>query len=117
MQTSNEKYDFTAIGQAIKQARESKGITREQVAEIFELAPRYIMSIENAGQHPSLQKFYEMVKLFDISVDQFFFPDKTDSRSTQRRQLDVMLDSIDERDLAVITATVKAMQEMKGTGE
>jgi ribosome-binding protein aMBF1 (putative translation factor) len=28
-----QKYDFKAIGQAIKAARENKGITREQLAE------------------------------------------------------------------------------------
>lgn len=52
-----EKYDFKAIGQAIKQARLDKNWTREQLAQMVDLAPRYIMSIENRGQHPSLQVF------------------------------------------------------------
>ena len=55
------------------------------------IAPRYIASIENSGQHPSLQIFYELVTRYDISVDQFFFPDKTAEKSTQRRQLDTLL--------------------------
>jgi ribosome-binding protein aMBF1 (putative translation factor) len=49
MRDPNNKYDFKAIGQAVKAARESKGWTREQVAEMIDLAPRYIMSIENKG--------------------------------------------------------------------
>ncbi len=52
-----EKYDFMAIGQAIKEARLKRGWTREDLAQKVDLAPRYIMSIENKGQHPSFQVF------------------------------------------------------------
>ena len=112
-----EKFDMTAFGQAVKEARESLGLSREKLAEKLDLAPRYIMYIETRGQHPSLQKLYEIATLFNISIDQFFFPDNTESKTTHRRQLDAMLDSMDEKDLSVITATVKAMQESKTTRE
>ena len=67
---------------AIKKACESKGWTREVLAEKVNLVPRYIMFIENKGQHPSLQVFYELVTLFNISVDHFFFPDAIIEKST-----------------------------------
>ncbi len=51
------KYDFSAFGQAIKEARESKGWTQERLAQEVVLAPRYIMSIENKGQHLKLSGF------------------------------------------------------------
>ena len=81
------RFDFKAFGQAIKAARKAKGISRNQLADKMNIAPRYIASIENSGQHPSLQIFYELVTLLDVSVDQFFFPDKETDKSTQRRQL------------------------------
>jgi len=117
MRSPNEKFDFRAIGQAIKTARESKGWTREYVAEIVDLAPRYIMSIENTGQHPSFQVFFELITLFDISVDQYLFPNKRAKRDTRRRQLDTLLDDMDEKDLVVITATVKGLLEAKSAGK
>ena len=43
-------FDFTPIGQAIKKAREAKGMTREQLSGIIGYAPRHIQSIENEGQ-------------------------------------------------------------------
>jgi len=113
----NKKLDLTAFGQAVKKARESKRISREELAEMLNISPRHTQYIETRGQHPSLQKFYEIVTLFNISVDHFFFPDTTDSKTTQRRQLDAMLESMDEKELSVISATVKAMQEAKETGE
>ena len=44
-----ETFDFMALGQAIKKAREARGITREQLADILNIAPRHIQSIENEG--------------------------------------------------------------------
>ena len=113
----NDKLDLTAFGQAVKKARESKGMSREQLAEILDISARHTQYIETRGQHPSLQIFYEIVKLFDISADHYFFPDTSESRTTQRRQLDAMLDGMDEKELSVITATVRAMQGAKITGE
>jgi len=55
MRETTEICDFTALGQAIKKAREEKGWTKEDVAKILNLVPRYIQSLENEGQHPSLQ--------------------------------------------------------------
>ena len=112
-----QKLDLRAFGQAVKEAREVKGLSREKLAEILELSARHTQYIETRGQHPSLQKFYDIVRLFDISVDGFFFPDTTESRTTQRRQLDAMLDGMSEKELTVITATVKAMQKAKEAGE
>lgn len=113
----NKKLDLRAFGQAVKEARENKGLTREKLAEILDRSPRHTQYIETRGQHPSLQIFYEIVRLFNMSVDHYFFPDSAEAKSTQRRQLDAMLDSMDEKDLSVIFATAKAMQEAKSIGD
>ena len=42
-------FDFMPIGQAIKKAREARGMTREQLSGIIGYAPRHIQSIENEG--------------------------------------------------------------------
>ncbi len=38
-------FDFTPIGQAIKKAREARGMTREELSGIIGYAPRHIQSI------------------------------------------------------------------------
>lgn len=111
------KFDFLAIGQAIKAARKQKGWTREELAQEVDLAPRYIMSIENKGQHPSFQVFVDLMTLFNISVDQFLFTDTGKEKSTRRRQLDAELDELSEQDYIVMTATAKGIKEAKETGE
>lgn len=54
---NNFDFDFTPIGQAIKKAREARGMTREQLSGIIGYAPRHIQSIENEGQYPSIELF------------------------------------------------------------
>lgn len=117
MKRKIEKYDFKAFGQAIKAARKAKGISRNQLADQMHIAPRYIASIENSGQHPSLQIFYELVTLLDVSVDQFFFPDKETDKSTQRRQLESLLDNISDKGLQIVTATAKEIKEVETEDE
>ena len=112
-----EKYDFKAFGQAIKAARKAKGISRNQLADQMHIAPRYIASIENSGQHPSLQIFYELVTLLDVSVDQFFFPDKETDKSTQRRQLESLLDDMSDKGLRIVTSTAKEIQKVETEDE
>ena len=71
-------FDFTPIGQAIKKARTSHGMTREQLARIVDYDPRHLQAIENEGQYPSLELFIQLVTMFGVSVDEYIFPDNED---------------------------------------
>ena len=83
---SNFKFDFMPLGQAIKKARESKGMTREQLADIIGYAPRHIQAIENEGQHPSVDLLIQLLTMFDISADEYIFPGKESVRVHISRQ-------------------------------
>lgn len=117
MNKVNEAFDFMALGQAIKKAREAKGMTREQLAELLDIAPRHIQAIENEGQHPSFQLFIRLVTMFDISVDQYIFTDKVTAKSTLRRQIDAILDGFDDNELTVIEGTAKGICKARETEE
>lgn len=106
-------FDFKPIGKAIKKAREAKGITREQLSEKIDYAPRHIQAVENDGQIPSLQLFITLVRMFDISVDQYIFTEKSTGKSTARRQLDAMLDTLTDKELSVVEATVQGLCKAK----
>ena len=112
-------FDFTPIGQAIKKAREARGITREQLSGIIGYAPRHIQSIENEGQYPSIELFIQLITMFDVSVDEYIFPNKEVKKSSVRRRLDAQLNRLNDKELSVIEATVnglcKAKQETEGS--
>ena len=106
-------FDFTPIGQAIKKARTSQGMTREQLARIVDYEPRHLQAIENEGQYPSLELFIQLVTMFNISVDEYIFPQKEVKKSSVRRRLDAQLDILDDRELSVIEATVNGLCKAK----
>lgn len=97
-------YDLKAFGAAIKAARREYGDSHKKVSDELYISPRYLANIENKGQQLRLQVFYDLVTRYHISVDQFFFPDKAADKSTQRRQLDNLLDSMSDKGLRYVSA-------------
>ena len=112
MRKKEDKYDFRAFGLAIKQARIKQGLTREQVGAMIEIDPRYLTNIENKGQHPSLQIFFELMLRYNISVDQFLL-DTPAGKNTKRRQLDALLDDMSDNGIRIVTATAKEISEVE----
>ena len=111
----SDTFDFMTLGQAIKKAREAKKMTREQLAEILDVAPRHIQPIENEGQSPSFSLFDRLVTMFDISADQYLFADRTAEKTTLRRQIDSILDTFGDKELTIIEATAKGICKAKGS--
>ena len=114
MRKKEDKYDFRAFGLAIKEARKKQGLTREQVGAMIEIDPRYLTNIENKGQHPSLQVFYDLVSLLNISVDEFFLPASDLDKSTRRRQLEKQLDNLSDKDLIIMESVADGIIKSKG---
>lgn len=117
MYQDERKLDFKPLGMAIKKAREAKGWTQEYLAQLVDLTPRSIMYIENRGQHPRLNKFYLLVTLLDISVDQFFFPCSQEGADNRRKQIDVLLNDMEDKELIVIEATAEGLKKARETVE
>ena len=117
MRKKEDKYDFRAFGLAIKSARKKKNLTREQVGAMIEIDPRYLTNIENKGQHPSLQVFYDLVSLLNISVDEFFLPASDLDKSTRRRQLEKQLDNLSDKDLVIMESVADGIIKSKEVEE
>ena len=101
MRKTEDKYDFRAFGLAIKAARMKQGLTREQVG----------------AQHPSLQVFYDLVTLLNVSVDEIFLPTSDKVKSTRRRQLEQQLDTFDDKDMVVMESVAAGIIKSKEVGE
>ncbi|MCM1213360.1 MAG: helix-turn-helix transcriptional regulator [Lachnospiraceae bacterium] len=109
------QYNFKAFGAAIKAARTERKESRKKVGDEMFISPRYLANIENKGQHPSLQIFFELILRYNISVDQFLLktPPK---KNTQRRQLDAILDGMSDTGIRIVTATAKEIAEVETEG-
>ena len=111
-----EKYDFKAFGEAIKAARTGCRESRKKVCDEMYISPRYLANIENNGQHPSLQIFFELMLRYNISVDQFLLDTPTE-KGTNRRQLDALLDDMSDTGIRIVTAAAKEIIEVEKEGK
>lgn len=102
-------FDFTPIGLEIKNARESRKITRERLVEKLDISTRHLQAIEIEGRYPSLGLLVRLLTMFDIPIDRYIFPEKTSSKSAARKRLDILLDRLDENDLSIIEATAMGL--------
>ena len=113
MNQDERRFDFHGL--ALKQAREEKGWTQAYVAELVGKTDRTIMNIENKGQHPSFNLFFKLVTLFDISVDQFFYTEGQRGENSCRKHIDVLLSSMNEKELVVMEATAEGLKKARET--
>ena len=113
MRKKEDKYDFRALGLAIKEARKKQGLTREQVGAMIEIDPRYLTNIENKGQHPSLQVLYYLVSLLNVSVDEFFLSSDNLIKSSRRRQLESKIDNFTDADLVIMESVADGIVKYK----
>lgn len=113
MRKTEDKYDFREFGLAIKAARMKQGLTREQVGTKIEIDPRYLTNIENKGQHPSLQVFYDLVTLLNVSVDEIFLPSSDKVKSTRRRQLEKQMENFTDKELSLMEALANGINKAK----
>jgi len=100
------------LGQIIKQARISASLTQEELAEHIGITGRYIMALENEHKQPSFEVLCKLILVLNIPADNIFYP-KNSHTENEKEQLMRLLFRCDERDLKIITATVKAMLEPK----
>lgn len=115
MYQDERKLDFHALGREIKRKREAKGWTQEYLAQLVDRTPRSIMYFENRGQHPSFNLFFKLVTLFDISVDQFFYTEGQRGENSCRKNIDVLLSLMNEKELVVMEATAEGLKKARET--
>ncbi|HCG66323.1 MAG TPA: transcriptional regulator [Oscillibacter sp.] len=107
---------YVATLLAIKKAREKKGMTQEQLADIIGRDTRTVMYHENDGQHPSLDIFYQLATMFDLSVDEYFYPDMSADEAAKKR-INIQLNSLNESELRLVEGIINAIIENRGTEE
>lgn len=63
------RFDQRAYGARIKQLRNSRGLTQEQLAEQIGITRTYLLKIENGAQVGPVEIAIELAAYFDVSLD------------------------------------------------
>ena len=108
-------FDTRKLGQAIRYAREQRELTREQLSEKLEITPRHLADIENYGKHPSIEVLYRVAILFNISIDQYIFPNDESVKSSHHRAIEDSLRNLSERELIFVESLIDGVISLKNS--
>ena len=84
MQDTN-KNDYFGI--VVKSARQTKGLTQVQLAEVLFISLRYLKAIENSGRKPSYDLLARIVWELQIPADTIFCSE-SEGNSTSAKIID-----------------------------
>ena len=113
-QNNNQSNKQHALGEVIKSGRDKMGLTRDKLAEMVSLSPRYITLIENAGKRPSFNKLYALVRTLGVNANEIFYPethsaDTSEIEQAERERLMRLLAQCSEREVKAVTALVETL--------
>lgn len=101
---------FTDIGNIIRQKREAKKWTQEQLAAKARITSKYVSRIETGVQQPSLPTLQKIAKAFDSEL-QIDIP--LEQKTEQQQALDELLSTVKDKSADYINKITKAIQAIE----
>ena len=101
--------DAKVFGAALKKARKKKHLTQAQCAELLEHSLSFQKDLERCRCSPSIENFYHICRLLDISADDCIFLDYHDRTGSTYQTLMRLLPRCDEKALAALAAAAAVL--------
>lgn len=102
--------DYASIGYKIRQARKSKGVTQEQLAEAVGVGVTHISHLETGAGTVSLKVFVAIVNYLDCSVDELLCKEVQNARPLVNNWLTELVEDCDSTEIKIITDTVASLK-------
>ena len=93
--------DNQAIGQRMRQERERLSLTREQLAEVVDLAPLYIGQLERGERQMSLDTLLKITNCLNITAD-YLLHGKTSDEEVEKDRIICLLNKCPHEELSLI---------------
>lgn len=103
--------DLKAVGQRIKEAREAKGLTQEDLAAIVDLSPTHVSVIERGLKVAKLDTFVAIANALDVSADSLLIDVVTQSTTGVTNELSELLMKLPLKEKRKILKAVKVLAE------
>lgn len=104
------------IGQILRSAREAKGMTQKQVAEILGRRQQIVGHWETGYAQPDANTLFELCDIYGISIDEAFGkkkeqedilyisrPSGVETTDELRKRLHDLIDQLDDEDLRLLS--------------
>lgn len=71
------------LGAILRELREEKGLTREELSERSDTGLRHVAAIELGEKNPSVDTLYRLIRSIGVSSDRVFYPELSSEDSQQ----------------------------------
>ncbi|WP_303001956.1 helix-turn-helix domain-containing protein [Dialister invisus] len=103
--------NMKAIGTRIKEAREAKGLTQEQLAEMVGLSSTHISVIERGVKAPKLETFIEIANALDVTSDSLLLDVLNNSLQITATELSEQIKRLPPKEQRKILKAVRVLVE------
>ena len=97
------------IGARIKEIRNKKGITQEQLSERMEINPKYLSSIERGKENPTLNTLVRLSESLGVDLGERCSIIQIEDPSERRSLIISLLDEADSKQLKMIFKIVSVI--------
>ena len=104
--------DPKAIGRRIKQAREKRKLTQEQLAELVFLSPMHVSVIERGVKLPKLETLINIANVLKVTTDELLQDVLEKTTLVANHELSELLDSLSPYDQERILCSLRTFVEM-----
>lgn len=108
---------FESFSADVKAARKAKHLSRKMMAEIINIAPRYLANIENDSTIPRLPVIIQLIKVCGLPVERNFNPEVMREESAQRQRISHKLKLCPEQYLTVIEGALDRALKTKESAD
>lgn len=102
--------DYQSMGVKIKQARLSRGVTQEQLAEAAGVGVTHISHIETGSGTVSLKVFLAIINYLECSADEILCKEIKVDRPLVNSWLSELVEDCGETEVKIIADTVTALR-------
>jgi transcriptional regulator with XRE-family HTH domain len=97
------------IGSRIKEIRNKKGITQDQLSEKVGISSKYLSSIERGKENPTLNTILKLAQSLDVKPAEFFANLEIEDPAKRKSTIIKMLDDADEDKLKLAYKVLSVM--------
>jgi transcriptional regulator with XRE-family HTH domain len=97
------------IGARIKDIRNRKGFTQEDLAEKININPKYLSSIERGKENPTLNTLIKLSESLDVNLNDFFHQIEIENPAKRKALLISLLDEADDDQLKLAYQILSAI--------
>ena len=97
------------IGARIKEIRNRKGLTQEQLSEKMEINPKYLSSIERGNENPTLNTLIRLSESLEVDLSEIFSFIQIEDPGERKSMITSLLDQADNEQMKLAFKVLSAI--------